>query len=252
MISGAFGALTASLVGCARDEAPSLLRLHTGRDLVLGPTPEFDPARLPGGWSVLGEDRAARPIVTRIADRPVLTMRTPGGTMLIRRLDGYGALRASPFVGWSWALESDIFGSGGGDGLARGLVVTLGTRGGIPRGLIDPGGWLRSYRGYPPHDRRIAVEFAGVAAARPELASVALAAVADGGPRRMIREAQRGQIGGWLTEFIDFAELYRQFWPQDRFADVQYAFLAVGALPARSGLTAPSTIGHIVELQVSR
>ena len=104
----------------------------------------------------------------------------------------------------------------------------------------------------PAHDRRIEIAFGGAGASRSEFASVELAASAEDGKRRVLRAAAQGLTGGWIAEFVDLLALYRGFFGQDRFAEVTFAFVAIGALPARLPDGIASPIGHVVEIQVFR
>ncbi|MBM3524259.1 MAG: hypothetical protein FJX57_14995 [Alphaproteobacteria bacterium] len=236
---------------CAgREAAPSLQQLPDGRLLVLGPSADFDPNRPPSGWSQLHAERGAVIAVTQEAGRPVLTFDAPGGRALIRTLDL--PLTAAPGLSWAWKVETEAFGGGAGDGLPRGLRLTIGFKGGGPTDLIRPGRWTRDRGGFPAHDRRIDIALRGAGAPRAELASVELEALADGGSSRTLRPASRGLTGGWISEFVDLLALFRAFFPQDRFAEVTFAFIAVGALPARPSDGIPAPVGHIVEVQVFR
>lgn len=195
-------------------------------------------------------ERNAVIAVTQEAGRPILTFDAPGGSTLVRALDS--PLTASPGLSWAWKLEPEAFGGGAGDGLARGLQVSIGFNGGGPTDLIRPARWIRSHRGFPAHERRIDITLRGAGVPHAELATIELDATAEDGTRRVLRAASRGLTGGWISEFVDLLDLFRRFFPQDRFAEVTFAFIAFGALPARLPEGIPAPIGHIVEVQVFR
>lgn len=253
-VSAAFAAsaLGASgLSGCARPQPPPVLtQLPNDRLLVLGPTADFDPRRPPAGWSLIAPERGADIAVTTQNGRAVLSLSAPGGAALLRNFDL--PLTAAPGMEWSWKLETAVFGGGPGDGLARGLHLIIGFSGGGSPDLIVPHRWTRSYAGLPAHDRRIEISLGGAGASRTELASVELVATAEDGHRRILRAPAQGLTGGWISEFVDLLALYRGFFAQDRFAEVTFAFVAIGALPARLPDAIASPIGHVVEIQVFR
>jgi len=246
----AASALGASgLTGCVGPlPPPPLTQLPNDRLLVLGPTADLDPRRPPPGWSLIAPERAAEIAVTTQSGRPALSLSAPGGASLVRQFNI--PLTAAPGLEWSWKLESAAFGGGPGDGLARGLRLIIGFSGGGSPDLIVPHRWMRSYAGFQPHDRRIEISFGGTGASRSELASTELAATAEDGARRVLRAPAHGLTGGWTSEFVDLLALYRGFFTRDRFAEVTFAFVAIGALPARLPDGIASTIGHVVEIQV--
>lgn len=238
--------------GCASapPPLPPLTQLPDGRLLVLGPTADFDPQRPPAGWSLVPPGREAVIAVTQEAGRPILTLDAPGGRMLARSLDT--PLVSAPGLSWAWKLETEAFGGGAGDGLLRGLRLSLGFAGGGPPDLIRPAHWLRDQAGFPRHERRLDIVLRGPGQPRSELAQVELEAIAQDGTRRQLRAPARGLTGGWLNEFVDVLALYRGFFPQDRFAEVTFAYIALGALPARPPAGIPAAVGHIVEVQIFR
>ena len=124
--------------------------------LVLSPTADFDPARLPPGWSRRGGANAAISAGME-GGRPVLSFDAPGGDSLARALDQ--PLSAAPVLTWWWKLERDAFGGGPGDGLRRGLRIVVGFDGGGPTDLIQPSRWMREDAGFAPHHRRIEIAF---------------------------------------------------------------------------------------------
>jgi hypothetical protein len=243
-------AAAAALAACASaPPVPPLTRLADGRLLVVSPAADFDVLRLQPGWS-RRTDRAARVDVTSEAGRAVLTFFAPGGDLLLRSLDV--PLIAVPGLAWSWKLETAAFGGGPGDGLPRGLRLVLGFDGGGPTDLIRPARLMRSDAGLPRHERRIEIVLAGAGSNVPDSTLLELAAIGEDGTRRVLRPGARGLTGGWIGESVDLLALYRGFFPADRFAEVTFAFVGIGALPARLPDAIPDAIGHVVEVQLFR
>ncbi|MFM8988819.1 MAG: hypothetical protein ACKOUS_03975 [Alphaproteobacteria bacterium] len=243
------GLAGAALAACATPAPPEpLVQLADSRLLVVAPAADFDPARLPPGWSRHG-DRAARISVNQEAGRSVLSFDAPGGDTILRRIDA--GLVTTPVLHWHWKLEAAAF-EGTGDGLPRGLRIVVGLDGGGSPALIQPSRWMRWGGGLPDHQRRIEVSLAGAGAARRELALLELAATAEDGTRRVLRPAAQGLTGGWIAESVDLLALYRDFFPRDSVAMARISFLALGATPARLPEAAPQAIGHVVEVQLFR
>ena len=248
---GLAGAAGVALGGCAAPPpAPPLLALADGRELVLGPAADFDPARPPAGWTIARPQLGAAFATVTQTGRPALRVAAPAGATLLRTTSS--RLLATPFLGWAWSLETPLYGGGPGDGLPRGLRLTVGFAGGAPSGLSATDRWFRSDSGFPPHDRRLELALAGIGAARPDLASIDLAAIAEGGVRRTLRPLATGQSGGWHLESVDLAALHRAFWPQDRTVETTIAFVGVGGTPARLPDGIPPVLGHVVEIQLTR
>jgi hypothetical protein len=243
------GAGTAAMAACVeRPSPPPLMQLPNGRFLILGPTDDFNPNNPPAGWSIVDAERGAPIAITRRFERPMLTLTSPGGTALAREVAG--RLSSFPHLGWSWTLEPAAFGGGASDGLERGLRLIVGFNGRSDG--FAPYRLQRGYSGFPPHDRRLAITLGGFGVTRAEFAAIELSAIAEGGNRRILRPAARNLIGAWIAESVDLVDLYRGFWPADRLSEIEIAFVAVGALPARPGENNVVTIGHVVEIQVFR
>jgi hypothetical protein len=108
----------------------------------------------------------------------------------------------------------------------------------------------------PAHDHFLELRFGGVGAARPEEAWLEFAALDDRGLRRLLRAGERGQAGRWHVEAVDLSALYRDFFPRDRVAHVEIAFIAVGGLrhfmppPPDGGAVAPA--GYVAEILLTR
>jgi len=240
----------AAVASCASPPpiAP-LVRLQDDRLLVVSPAADFDPQNPPPGWSTRA-DRKAPITLTVEGGRSVLTLHAPGGDLLLRALDM--PLITAPGLEWAWKLEDAAFGGGAGDGLPRGLRLIFGFRGGRPTDLIQPWLWMRSENELPAHDRRIEIALSGSGSTVPQSALIELVAIAEEGVRRVLRASARGLTGGWISEFVDLLALYRGFFPNDRFGDVTFAFVGIGALPARLPEGIPDTIGHVVEVQLFR
>ena len=239
----------ASLGGCASPPPPpSLPRIADGRLRVLGPDPGFDPRNPPAGWSLSASGEGSIGLSDG-SGRIALSLRAPGGSLLIRTIDT--PLGSWPELSWSWRLEDAAFGGGPGDGLRRGLRLIVGFDAGEPEGRILPSLWTRTETGLPAHRRRIEFAFGGTGAVRPELAMAEVSASADGGQKRILRPAAPGMTGRWMAERVDLRALYRDAFVSDRDLQPRIVFLALGALPARLPESQPPVIGHIVEVQLS-
>jgi hypothetical protein len=244
--------LTAALglAGCAR-RPPAPLTTLNGRSVVLGPEPGFNPAALPADWFLTPRRSADRFHVVEVSGTPVLRVEAPGGPLLGRQLAM--PLLATPYLHFGWYLDPGLYDGGPRDGLPRGLRLVVGFKGGLPNGaqLLD-----RVFTGdLPAHDRFMEFRFSGIGASRPEEAWLELAAMNDRGIRRVLRASERGQAGRWFVEAIDLAQLYREYWPRDRMAQVEIAFIAVGGLqhfmpPPETAAAAPA--GYVAEILLTR
>jgi hypothetical protein len=238
-------------VGCA-DRPTAPLPTANGRSLVLGPEPGFNPAALPTDWFLAPSRSAARFKVVDVSGSPVLRVEAPGGPLLGRRLAM--PLLATPYLHAGWYVDPGLYDGGPRDGLPRGLRLVIGFKGGTPMGaqLVD-----RVFTGdLPAHDHFLELRFGGVGAARPEEAWLEFAALDDRGLRRLLRAGERGQAGRWHVEAVDLSALYRDFFPRDRVAHVEIAFIAVGGLrhfmppPPDGGAVAPA--GYVAEILLTR
>jgi hypothetical protein len=237
--------------GCA-DRPPAPLATAGGRSLVLGPEPGFSPAALPADWFLAPSRSAARFRVVDLSGISVLRVEAPGGPLLGRRLAM--PLLATPYLHAGWYLDPGLYGGGARDGLPRGLRLVIGFKGGTPMGaqLVD-----RVFTGdLPAHDHFMELRFGGIGAARPEEAWQEFAALNDRGLRRTLRAAERGQAGRWHVEAVDLSALYREFWPRDRVAQVEIAYIAVGGLqhfmPPPPDGSAAAPAGYVAEILLTR
>jgi hypothetical protein len=248
----------AALLGLAACAAapPQALREVGGRAVVIGPEPGFDPAQAADPWWRTA--RAANRFATvELSGTTVLRVHAPNSgepttAMLGRRLSI--PLLAMPYLHWAWYLEPVIYDGGPGDGLERGLVLSVGFYGGAPSSpqLTDR---LFGGSGQPPADRRVDFVFGGVGAGRNQNAAQHLNAVSDQGVKIALRPPQFDQGGEWKLEAIDLAKIYEQFWPRDRMDRTQIAFIAVGGLPGKpvvQAVTPPLPLGYVAEVSLTR
>lgn len=227
-----------------------------GRALVLGPEPGFDPERPSGPWWRAPAGAANRFAPVDLGGRSVLRVDAaspdqPASSTLGRRLAV--PLLAMPYLHWAWYLEPAIYDGGPGDGLDRGLRVTIGFYGGHPSSPQILDRWLGGADGMPAYDRRIDLTFGGAGQPRGENATQHLTAISDQGIRHELRPAQFGQSGEWKLEALDLARLYGTFWPRDRMERVQIVFIGAGGLAGRPPATIPPLpLGYVAEVSLTR
>ncbi len=245
--------LIAVLAACAERPPAPLAEAANGRSIVLGPDPGFDPAALPKDWFVVPSRGAGTFKVVDISGTPVLRIEGADGALLGRRIAM--PLLAAPYLHAGLYLDPALYSGGPRDGLPRGLRLIIGFKGGTSGGtqLLD-----RVFPGdLPLHDRFIEVRLGGLGTSRAEDAQVELAALSDRGVRRVLRPPSGGQTAQWHLEAIDLAALYAGYWPRDRMARVEVAFIAVGGLqhhglPPASGSTARAPAGYVAEILLTR
>ena len=251
--SFALAALLA-LTACAEPPAPALTTVG-GRALILGPDPGFDPARSGPPWWRSPERAANRFALVDLEGRLVMRIdapapNQPSNSAIGRRVDV--PILSMPYLHWAWYLEPEIFSGGPGDGLDRGLRLTVGFYGGHPRSPQLTDRWFGGPNGMPAHDRRLDIVFGGIAQPRADLASQHLSVVSDQGVRRQLRPPG-DQAGEWKLEALEIAELYRTFWPQDRLERVNIVFLGVSGLAGRvPATTPPLPLGYVAEISLTR
>lgn len=246
------GALAcAGLAACAGEPPPTPLAESGGQGLILGPGPEFDPARLPVDWWRSPRQTFGGFAVATLGDVLALRIDAPGGPVIGRRLRT--PLLAMPYMRWGWYLEPALYGGGFGDGLDRGLRLVIGCKGGQPKGVqLTDRIFSNLPADYPMHDHLIELVFGGVGAPRAENATQHLTAVNERGLRQELRSAAFGQAGHWQLEALDLAALYRMYWPRDLLANVDLVFVAVGGLPGRLPPVMAPTLGYVAEILLSR
>jgi len=247
-----------AVVGCV-EKAPTPLPEQGGRALVLGPDAGFDPAAAKDPWWRSPPNGAGRFAVVDLNGTTVLRIDAvrqsqPTTAVLGRRLAV--PLLAMPYLQWAWYLEPAVFAGGPGDGLDRGLKVSVGFYGGAPDTpqLIDAV-FGTGPEGYPLYDRRVDIIFGGVGAPREQDSTQHMAAINDKGMVYDLRAREFGQTGSWKLEALDLAKLYEHFWPRDRINMVQIAFIAVGGLGGRPVVddAAPALpLGYVAELSLTR
>ncbi len=164
---------------------------------MLGPDPDFDPSGAPDPWWRAPPKAANRFSVVDLSGTTVLRIDAAAGDQpttaaLGRRLSV--PLLAMPYLHWAWYLEPAIFGGGAGDGLDRGLRVSIGFYGGAPdTPQLTDSMFGTGPTGYPLHDRRLDIVFGGVGAPREQDATQRMAAVNDKGVIYQLRPPEFGQ-----------------------------------------------------------
>lgn len=244
-----------AIAACAPTAAPPLPTVG-GRAVVIGPEPGFDPARVSDPWWRAPTRAANRFASVDLSGRQVLRIDSPAAgqpttTTLGRRIAV--PLLSMPYLHWAWFLEPAIFDGGTGDGLDRGLKLSIGFYGGHPSSPQVLDRWLGGPEGMPPFDRRIDLAFGGVGQPRGENATQHLVAISDQGIRRELRPPDFRQSGEWKLEALDLARLYGVFWPRDRMERVQVVFIGVSGLPGRPPETNPPLpLGYVAEISLTR
>lgn len=244
-----------ALAACAQPPPPALTNVG-GRALVIGPDPGFDPARVAPPFWRSPERAANRFALVDLQGRPVMRVDAPepgqpSNSTLGRRVDV--PILSMPYLHWAWYLEPAIYAGGSGDGLDRGLRLSVGFYGGHPRSPQLTDRWFGGPDGMPAHDRRLDIVFGGIAQAHGENAYQHMSALNDQGVRHELRPRATGQSGEWKLEALDIATLYRTYWPNDRMERVNIVFLGVGGLPGRvPATTPPLPLGYVAEISLTR
>ena len=245
--------------GACADRPPAPLAETGGKAVILGPDPGFNPAAIGDPWwraPPHGPDLFA---VADLNGTPALEIEAPEAgqpttTVIGRRLAV--PLLAMPYLQWAWYLEPAVFGGGPGDGLERGVRVSIGFYGGAPETpQLTDRLFGTGPAGYPIHDRRVDITFGGIGAPRPEDSTQHMSAVDARGISYELRKDNFGQAGAWKLEALDLAKLYKQFWPRDRMNLVQITFIAVGSLAGRPTLartSGPIPLGYVAEISLTR
>lgn len=223
---------------------------------MIGPEPGFDPARIGEPWWRAPARAANRFAVVDLDGRPVLRIDAaapdqPASSTLGRRLAV--PLLSMPYLQWAWYLEPAIYEGPAGDGLDRGVKVTVGFYGGHPSSPQITDRWFGNADGMPAFDRRIDLTFGGIAQPRGETATQRFLAVSAQGIQEVLRPPQPGQSGEWKLEAIDLSRLYQTFWPRDRIERVQIVSIGVGGLAGRPQAAAPPLpLGYVAEVSLTR
>ncbi len=245
--------------GACADRPPAPLAETGGKALVLGPDPGFNPAAASDPWWRSPQRGPSLFSVAELDGTPALEIEAPDAdqpttAVLGRRLAV--PLLAMPYLEWAWYLEPAIFGGGAGDGLDRGVRLSVGFYGGSPEApQLTDHLFGTGPAGYPIYDRRIDITFGGIGAPRPEDSTQHMAAVDSRGISYELRKDSFGQAGAWKLEALDLAKLYKQFWPRDRMNLTQITFIAVGSLAGRPTLArtaGPIPLGYVAEISLTR
>lgn len=246
------------LLGACVAAPPAPLREVGGRAIVIGPEPGFDPVNASDPWWHTPSRTTGRFATVDLGGTQVLRIHAPEADQPTTAAIGRRLavpLLAMPYLHWAWYLEPLIYDGGPGDGLDRGLKLSVGFYGGAPSSpqltdrLFSGGG------GMPAADRRLDLVFGGAGTTRGEGAAQHMSAISDQGIRIVLRPAQFGQGGDWKLEAVDMTKLYEQFWPRDRMYRAQIVYIAVGGLPGRpvvQAATPPLPLGYIAEVSLTR
>lgn len=207
--------------------------------LVLGPSPRFDPAKLPGNWYVASRGSAAPSFAAAEKDG-VLALRLDGdadGAILGRKFRV--PLLNMPYLRWGWYLDRTA-------PVAKRTKAETGT---------EPSVFLRVVVGFrdpakdeadaensgdvhapPKIDRALSLEWQAAAGGQPTDASDGSVVIRAGG-----RDA-----GRWIIEAVDLSRLYARAWPQETSGKAEIVFVAVGTGPTSVPIT-----GYVAEVVLS-
>lgn len=244
------------LLGACAETPPPALTQTGGRALVLGPERGFNPAQLADPW---WRSPSRGDTVFQTVDLDSVTVlrvnapapSQPSTTVIGRRLAI--PLLASPFLQWAWYLEPALYAGGAGDGLDRGLRITVGFYGGAPSSPQLTDRLFGGPAGYPAFDRQLEISFGGRGTPRGDDATTQMLATSAEGVRSVLRAPQAGQTGDWKLEALDLSKLYQAFWPRDRIDRARIAFVAVGGLSGRpTAQAAAAPLGYVAEISLSR
>jgi hypothetical protein len=255
-----FTAIVAALLAVAAcaPKPPMALSETGGRAMVLGPEPGFEPAQAGDPWWRSPSRASNRFDPVDLKGTYVLRVNAPDADasstgMLGRRLAV--PLLSMPYLQWAWYLEPVIFDGGPGDGLDRGLRLSIGFYGGAPSSPQITDRLFGGSGDVPAFDRRIDLVFGGIGAGRNDNSTQRMSAVSDKGIEIALRPPQFNQAGEWKIEAIDLVKLYEQFWPRDRMNRTQIVFIAVAGLPGRPVVkpaTPPLPLGYFAEVSLTR
>lgn len=207
---------------------------------VLGPTPDMVAAGLPGDWVIQGRAGAGRARVVERDGVPALRLVSGGeGFILARRTDAL--LLATPYLSWSWNMESH------GEGLHP-VRLIVGFHDGGPDGAPAetpttrwPGGAL------PPHNRSFAAAWADSALRR----GIMLRPETPDSPRAPLYIVRGGRenTNTWWLETIDLERIYRDLWPDGDIQRARVVFIGLAVVAQPETATAAA---HVSGIRLSR
>lgn len=209
--------------------------------LVLGPSPQFNPANLPGNWYVASRG-SNTPHFQATEKDGVVALRLDAdadGSILGRKFRV--PLLNMPYLRWGWYLDSAP--------AARPTKAETGA---------EPSVFIRVVVGFrdpskdeaadteaeesgdshaaPKIDRALSLEWRAAESAPPANAS-------DGS---VVMRAGSREAGKWLIESVDLSRLYAWAWPQETSGRAEIVFVAVGMGPTSIPVT-----GYVAEVVLS-
>ncbi len=196
----------------------------TGRLEVLGPHPQFSPARPGRGWVASGLDgspRGVRLAVERKNGVPSLRVESGEARALLLR-HTKAALTVTPYLSWAWNMEPTENGG-------HPVQLMIGFHGGDPNSRS----WGASFprwtgKKLPPHDRSLSLVWEASALRRGHLT-----VSGDGRDRHGVYTVRGGgeNAGVWHLETVDLSELYSRAWPDDDLGRTRIMFVGVAVEP---------------------
>lgn len=209
--------------------------------LVLGPSPQFNPANLPGNWYVASRGNDA-PHFQAAEKDGVVALRLDAdadGSILGRKFRV--PLLNMPYLRWGWYLDSAP--------AARPTKAEAGTESSVfirvVVGFRDPSKdeaaeaeaeETGDSHAPPKIDRALSLEWRAAESAPPANPS-------DGS---VVMRAGAREAGKWLIETVDLSRLYASAWPQETSGKAEIVFVAVGMGP-----TSIPVAGYVAEVVLS-
>lgn len=187
--------------------------------MVIGPSPNFDLARLPAHWYAATATSGNVPKITLAQQQDVLSLRLIAdsqGAIVGRKINI--PLLNMPFLRWGWLLEPQAAAAPAPTVAGAEPEVWLRVVVGLQTSLDPQPGTIA--QGPPQIDRTMSLEWR-----------------ADGGHPTaahgsVAMKVGAAEAGKWIFEAVDLSRIYSAAWPDDNIAAARIVFVAVGAGPA--------------------
>lgn len=216
--AGAAFGIILSLAACT---VPRATVDPSGRLDILGPGPDFSPAKVSGEW-IRVDPGDGGPTLTTAETEGVRSLRIVSGRqtgLLVRRVDAI--LVVAPYLSWAWSIGTHA-------ATEHPVRLVVGFYGGDPASGSwgsRPTAWLGS--ALPPYDRLLTIGWDTSALRRGNLTPPREDPRA---PRHYTVRGGEENAGAWRFETVDLAQVYRQAWPGDDAAAARIMFVGVAAV----------------------